>query len=262
MASGTAMAESWFMQVFHQRASPRPASRLSLAIRIAIGILLLGLGVLLAYLAFATPFSERFLPTGRSSAPVTLAAALGWTLLIVAPAMSGIAGVAWLAGVFDQNAALRPRTHPVQGLATVLGQEYTAATNVRLDDGRLVPEIIVGPHGVAVFEPMPPTAFTRQRNGAWELMVGKDRWVPLENPLDRSVRTADRVRRWLAAGDRDFVVRVHAAVIAGDTRISRSAACAVITRDQVPAYLRSLPPQRGLTDERRAAIVEMIRGEG
>ena len=249
------------MQVFHQRASRRPASRLSFAMRIAIGVLLLGLGALLAYLALATPFGDRFLPASRSSASTTVAAALGWTLLIVAPAMAGIAGVAWLVGVADQHSALRPRLHPVQGLASVLGPEYTAATNLRLDDGRLVPEVIVGPHGVAVFEPMPPPDLTRQRNGAWELLVGKDRWVPLENPLDRTVRTADRVRRWLAAGDRDFVVRVHAAVITDDGRVPRTANCAVISRDQVPAYLRSLPPQRGLTDERRAAIVEMIRAE-
>jgi hypothetical protein len=255
------MAESSVMQVFHQRASRRPASRLSFAMRIAIGLLLLGLGVLLAYLALATPFGDRFLPASRSSTSTTVAAALGWTLLIVAPAMAGIAGVAWLVGVADQHRLLRPRPHPVQGLASVLGPEYTAATNVRLDDGRLVPEIIVGPHGVAVFEPMPPPDLTRQRNGAWELMIGKDRWVPLENPLDRTVRTADRVRRWLAAGDRDFVVRVHAAVITTDGRVPRTPACAVIGRDQVPAYLRSLPPQRGLTDERRAAIVEMIRGD-
>ncbi len=247
------------MQVFHPRASRRPASRLSLVMRLSIGILLLGLGFLLAYMAIATPFSERFLPTARASAPTTFATALGWTLLIVAPAMSGIAGVAWLAGVAEQSAALRPRLHPIHGLTGVLGPEYSAATNIRLDDGRLVAEVIVGPHGVAVFEPMPPAGYTRQRNGAWELMVGKDRWVPLENPLDRTVRSADRVRRWLAAGDRDFVVRVHAAVIAPDNEIPRTPACAVITREQVPAYLRSLPLQRGLTDDRRASIVAMIK---
>ena len=247
------------MQVFHPRASRRPVTRLSLVMRLSIGVLLLVLGAVLAYMAVATPFSERFLPSARASASSSFAAALGWTLLIAAPAMSGIAGIAWLAGVAEHNAAFRPRSHPVHSLTSVLGPEYTAATNVRLDDGRLVAEVIVGPHGVAVFEPMPPAAFTRQRNGAWELMVGKDRWVPLENPLDRTVRSADRVRRWLAAGDRDFVVRVHAAVITPDARMLRTPACAVITRDQVPAYLRSLPLQRGLTDDRRESIVAMIK---
>ncbi len=180
------------MQVLHAQAVRRPGSRLGIATGLAIGILLLALGVALGYLAVATPFAERFIPEGRAGTLSTIGSALGWTLLLVAPALAGIAGIAWLAGVAERAAAFRARPHPVVGLSRVLGEEFAAATGLRLPDGRIVSEVIVGPHGIAVFEPLPPLALIRVHAGAWELRIGRDRWVPLENPLDRTVRSADR----------------------------------------------------------------------
>jgi hypothetical protein len=259
MALAIRQPDATGMQVFQPRTA-RAGSRLSIVTGGAIGLLLVGLGVALAYLALATPFSQQFIPEPRASGIRVIVSALGWILLIAAPATAAIAGIAWLVGVAERASLMRSRPHPVVGLARVLGDEYTAATNVRLPDGRVVSEIIVGPHGIAVFEPMPPAAFTRTQGGRWELRVGKDRWIPLENPLERTVRSADRVRHWLTDEDRGFVVRVHAAVVAPDTgSISRSPACAVVTREQIPAYLNSLPLQRGFTPERRVQIVEIVR---
>jgi hypothetical protein len=246
------------MQVF-QPTVTRSASRLSVVTGLTIGLLLVGLGVVLAYLALATPFSQQFIPEPRSSGVRVIVGALGWTLLIVAPATAAIAGIAWLAGVAERTSILRTRQHPVVGLSRFLGAEYTAATNVELPDGRLVSEIIVGPHGIAVFEPAPPASLIRVDAGRWELRVGKDRWVPLENPLERTVRSADRVRHWLTAEDRGFVVRVHAAVISSDDTIQRTSNCAVVSRDGIPAYLNSLPIQRGFSPEHRAEVVELLR---
>lgn len=259
MAPAVRQPDATVMQVFQPRTA-RAGSRLSIATGGAIGLLLVGLGVALAYLALATPFSQQFIPEPRASGIRVIVSALGWTLLIAAPATAAIAGIAWLVGVAERASLMRSRPHPVIGLARVLDDAYTAATNVRLSDGRVVSEIIVGPHGIAVFEPMPPAAFTRTQGGRWELRVGKDRWIPLENPLERTVRSADRVRHWLTNEDRGFVVRVHAAVVAPDpASIARSSACAVVTREQIPAYLNSLPVQRGFTPERRAQIVEIVR---
>jgi hypothetical protein len=260
MALGRAMTEYPAMQVLQAQAIRRPGSRRGIAISLAIGVLLLALGGALGYLAVATPFAERLIPEGRVGTLSMIGSALGWTLLLVAPTLAGIAGITRLAGVAGRVAAFRARPHPVVGLSRVLGEEFAAATGLRLPDGRIVSEIIVGPHGIAVFEPLPPLALIRVHAGAWQLRIGKDRWVPLENPLDRTVRSADRVRRWIAAADRDFVVKVHAAVIAPDvSTIARTPACAVITRDQVPAYLASLPAQRTFTAERRAQVLEHFR---
>jgi hypothetical protein len=246
------------MQVF-QPQSTRAGSRLSIVTGIAIGLLLVGLGAALAYLALATPFSQRFMPEPRSGAVRVILGAIGWTLLIAAPAIAAIAGFAWLAGAVERAGGLRRRAHPVTGLSRVLGEDYAAATGVRLPDGRVVSEVIVGPHGIAVFEPLPPAAVTRHDRGRWELRVGKEHWIPLENPLERAARSAERVRHWLGGEDRGFVVRVYAAVIASDQTLTRTSNCAVVSRDQVPAYLNSLPIQRGFTAERRAQVVDDLR---
>ncbi len=246
------------MQVLHPQPS-RTGSRRSIVAGLVIGLLLVGLGIALGYLALATPFSQRFIPDPRTTGVRVIVSALGWALLIAAPAIAALAGIAWLAGAVERASAMRSRPHPVTGLSRVLGADYAAATGVQLPDGRVVSELIVGPHGIAVFEPVPPAALTRVDGGRWELRVGKDRWVPLENPLERAVRSADRVRHWLAANDRGFVVRVHAAVIASDDRLHRTPNCAVVTRDQIPAYLNSLPVQRGFSADRRAAVVDELR---
>jgi hypothetical protein len=214
----------------------------------------------MGYLVLATPLAERFMPHGQSSAESVILSALGWTLLLTAPAIAGIAGIARLADVADRGLAGWRRPDPLTALCRVLGPEYAAAAGIRLPDGRVVAEVIVGPHGVAVFEPLPPRAFLRQHGSAWELRVGKDRWVPQENPFERATRTADRMRHWLSTDDRDFVVKVHVAVIASDTSLPRTPTCAVITRDQVAAYLASLPAQRSFTAERRAQVFELLRG--
>jgi hypothetical protein len=259
MALQRAIDDASPMQVL-QPQTTRTGSRMSIVTGLMIGLLLVGLGVALAWLALATPFSRQFTPDPRASGLRVVVSALGWTLLIAAPATAAIAGVAWLAGVAERAGAMRRRPHPVAGLTRVLGEEYLAATNVRLSDGRLVSEVIVGPHGIAVFEPLPPAALTRVDGGRWELRVGKERWIPLENPLERAARSADRVRHWIGAEERGFVVRVHAAVISPDGRLTRTPSCAVVTREQIPAYLNSLPIQRGFTPERRAQVVDLLRG--
>ena len=118
---------------------------------------------------------------------------------------------------------------------------------------------MTGPHGVAIFELLPPLRASRHHDGRWEVRVRSGRWIPIENPLERASRDAERVRRWLADDDHDFVVKVHAAVIAPDLSLPRTPTCAVITSDQVAAYLASLPPQRSLTASRRERLVELIR---
>ncbi len=246
------------MQVLQSHPT-RAGSPLSIVTGLTIGLLLVGVGAALAYLAVATPMSQAFTPDPQSGPLRIVTGALGWTLLIAAPAIAAVAGVAWLAGAFERASAFRVGPHPVARLSRVLWADYAAATGVHLPDGRIVSEIIVGPHGLAVFEPLPPTALTRSVDGRWELRVGKDHWVPLENPVERAVRSADRVRHWIAGNDRDFVIRIYAAVIAPEGALPRTSNCAVVTREQVPAYLSSLPVQRGLTPERRAQIVDDLR---
>jgi len=117
----------------------------------------------------------------------------------------------------------------------------------------------VGPFGVAVIGEMPSPRNTRRNGTNWELRRVDGRWGPMEDPRERTARDAERIRYWIAAEDRDFIVKVYAAVVIGDYDLTRTAACAAITADQVPGWIVSLPPQRSLNEDRRRDVVERIR---
>jgi hypothetical protein len=147
-----------------------------------------------------------------------------------------------------------------------LPPDVIVAVGVVPVDGRPIPELVVGPFGVAVVHPMPPSDRVRRVGDSWEIRT-KEGWAPTEHPRDRAVRDADRVRHWLTNGDLEFVVRVYAAIVAPDTSLPRSPSCAVITAEQIPAWLQALPAQRGLTPGRRNRLVTLVRsavttGEG
>jgi hypothetical protein len=82
--------------------------------------------------------------------------------------------------------------------------------------------------------------------------------VPIESPLERAGRDGERVRGWLATDDHDFLVRTYAAVVTDDPRIERTSSCAVVRTADLGAWLEALPPQRGLTPQRRERLVELI----
>ncbi len=80
----------------------------------------------------------------------------------------------------------------------------------------------------------------------------------MENPLERATRDAERVRRWLTEDD-DYLVKVYSAVVGPDPAIARTAACAVLTPDQLAAWIAALPAQRGLTPGRRSRVLDLVR---
>jgi len=86
------------------------------------------------------------------------------------------------------------------------------------------------------------------------------RWIPLEDPVDRTARDAERLRRWIGTEERDFIVKVYAAFVTDDPTISRTPLCAVIGPNEVAAWLTALPAQRSLYDTRRDDLIDRIRG--
>ena len=241
----------------YRRAS-RP-SRRSIILGAAVGTILLLGGLAVAWLTFGTTFITRFTPIGRPSPTEMVAGVLAWTFGLVAPATFVIAGIARLATVVDRIAESKPRPTAASRLASILPDDYVVASRFRLADGRVIPDLILGPFGAAVIEELPPAGATRRNGTAWEIRGSNGRWVPLENPLDRATRDAERVRRWFGEDDRDFVVKVHAAVVSPDESVSRTDTCAVIAAAQIPAWLASLPVQRSLTSSRFEGLVELIK---
>jgi hypothetical protein len=224
----------------------------------AVGLFLLVAGFALGWFLLTTSFAPHFTPAGRPEVGQVAVGILAWALTFVAPAALLISGAARLAGVFDAAAARRPRATPASKLVASLGDEYVVAMHVRMPEGRSIPELVIGPFGAAVIEELPPARVTRHRGASWEVRTARG-WAPYENPVDRAARDAERVRRWFAHDDRDFIVKVYSAVVGSDVTVERNASCAVITPDQIPGWLLSLPAQRSLTPSRRERIAELLR---
>jgi hypothetical protein len=171
-----------------------------------------------------------------------------------------VLGAFRLAGAVGHLRGHRGPVRPVHAMAARLPAGVETVPTIRLPDGRRVPDVVLGPHGIAFFEPLPPLAGTRHAGGRWEARFADGTWRPIENPLERAARTAECLRRFLAAGDRDFAVRVHAAVTSGAPHVERTDTCAVVALHEVPGWIAALPAQRSLTPARVAQLRAVLDG--
>jgi hypothetical protein len=246
------------MQVIAAPSSTRLTDRIEIVRGIVAGVLLVVTGGALAWLCIATPIVTSFIPSGRPSGLEIASGIAVWGFAIVVPAVFVIMGVARLASATESIAASRPH-RMTPALAKALGPDHLAAANLLLPDGRRVHELVLGPFGVAVLGDVPPRQATRHTGSSWEMRDHRGRWIPIEDPVQRASRDAERVRSWLAADDRDFVVHVHAAIVTTDPTIRRSATCAVVAPTELAAWLDALPVQRGLTPHRQDRLQAMVR---
>jgi hypothetical protein len=252
------MAHSASMQVI---AVPNPtghADRVATLRSLAVGVLLVLAGVALGWLCLATPLVSGFIPYGRPTPLEMAAGILVWSFAIVIPAAFLIMGVVRLVSVAGSLGATRPR-RVTPHLAQALGPDHLAATDLVVPGGRRIHEMVLGPFGIAVLGDVPPRSATRHVGDRWEIRDGRGRWLPIESPVQRASRDAERVRGWLATDDRDFLVRVYAAIVTDDPTIERSPTCAVVAPKDLAAWLEALPQQRGLTPARREHLVELVR---
>jgi hypothetical protein len=246
------------MQVIAVSSPVRLADRVAVARSILVAILLLVAGAAIGWLCLGTSIVSGFIPYGRPD-PVEIAGGiLVWGFAIVVPAAFLILGVARLASVIESLAGSRPK-RVTPHLAQALGPDHLAATNLVLPGGRRVHEMVLGPFGIAVLGDVPPASFTRHVGSRWEIRDSRGRWIPIESPVQRAGRDAERVRGWLASEDRDFLVRVYAAVATDDPTIERSPDCAVVATSELASWLEALPVQRGLTPARREHLEELVR---
>jgi hypothetical protein len=245
------------MQVLATASPATRAQRIAVYRSAIVAVFLVLTGAILAYVLLATPILGAFTPTGRPSGEEMAVGMVAWGFAVLVPAGFLILGVAKLVQTVDGYASLRPRTVAPQ-LAQALGPDHVAASDLILPGGRRVPEMILGPFGIAILGDLPPASVSRHRGSSWEIRGPRGSWVPIENPLERASRDAERVRGWVATDDRDFLVKTYAAVVTDDPRIERTPSCAVVRTAELGAWLEALPPQRGLTPQRRERLLELV----
>lgn len=204
-----------------------------------VGLLLVLGGLWLGYVAWSTPIlatiASVIRPDGSTFHPSFPLIALALAL----PAMFVVVGTNRLARTV---AALRGASH-LRGdrLSMVLPGDAVLSRGLVLDDGLPSPTLVVGAFGLAT--------------------VIESRVVTSDD-MALAARETDRVRRWLNQNDQDFVVRVHTAVIGPPSSVERTLGCALITVEQVPVWLASLPAQRSLSEARLARLVKMVKPRG
>lgn len=246
------------MQVIAAAAPNTRSDRVAIARAAISAVLMIVVGGLLAWLCATTPLVSAFAPAGRPSPMEVAAGIFAWGFAIVVPAGFLILGLARILAALEAVASLGP-TAMTPRLAGTLGADLLAATDLFLPGGRRINELVLGPFGIVVLGEVPPRNVSRHVGSRWEVRGPRGRWIPIEAPLDRSARDAERVRGWLMSDDRDFLVRVYAAIVTDDRRVERTPACAVVAPGDLAAWLEALPAQRGLTPDRRERIVELIR---
>jgi hypothetical protein len=222
-----------------------------------LGTLFIVGGLVMAYVVFATPFLRQAIPSGRPDAGQTAAAIAIWAIGLVAPAGFVLAGTNRLARLLATARGRAPRRSTTLKALDDLPDEITVASGLTLPDGRGVSELVIGPFGAAVIRELPPAAVTRIRGESWQVRTSRG-WVALENPLDRAVRDAERVRRWLTDDD-DFLIKVYSAVVGPAPAIARTSNCAVLSPDQLAAWISALPSQRSLTEGRQQRVLDAVR---
>ncbi len=224
-----------------------------------LGAILVAVGLTFALLVIETPLVSRLVPLRSAGPNQTSIAMLVWALALVAGGSLLVAGTNRLAWAV---ASVRIRSAERSPIIRALGRlpaDAVVATGVVLGDGRPMPDLVIGAFGVAVVHALAAEDRIRRVGSSWETKT-RDGWIPSEYPVDRVARDAERVRHWLLQGDLDFVVRVYAALVTADPTIPRSPVCAVITEDQIPAWLAALPRQRSLSAGRRHRLLARVRG--
>lgn len=246
------------MQVIAAAPPVTIVQRLAVARSAVLAALLVAAAASLAWLFIGTPFVGSLIPQGRPSDGQVIVNVLVWTAVLIVPASLLLIGLTRLVEAFEAAASLRPR--PLSpAVRAALGPGDLAATDLRLPGGRRVHELVLGQFGMVVVGEVPPKSISRNLGSRWEVRDERGRWIPVEGPLDRTARDAERVRSWLASDDRDFVVKVYAVVVTADPRVQRSPGCAVVRPDEFAAWMATLPPQRGLIASRRERLEQMVR---
>jgi hypothetical protein len=219
-------------------------------------LVIIGLGVI--GLILATGILQSVGQVGDSRITQQLFGTATWGLAFLIPGLFIVLGLARIVRAVEARPRPR-RDRPAASQRGRISDDFQVAQTVRLPDGRTIPEVVVGPHGLTVVEEVPPRHASRQGSHHWEVRDRSGRWSAVEHPLDRAARDVERLRRWLGNHMEDYTPRFTAVCIADDDRVARSSDVAVIRRSQLADFLGAQPPLRQMTLDRRDRIAALLR---
>ena len=197
----------------------------------------LSVAATVSYLALATPIVSRLVLSGRIASSGSAVSLLAAALIATIPVSLATAGMVRLLDAF--RIALQPQPDVVRRVAGRPGPARAFAPPAypeRPVARRAAVELL----GDVAFRHTPGDRSVRRRGDRWEVDVQGD-WTPLELPArkPRLVSIADAAR--VRSLDRDFVVKVYAAVVPGSETPDRVPACFILRPDQILPYLAGLP---------------------
>ena len=256
--SGGAREHDARMQVIRAAGPQRRRAAASVVAGLVAGLILLAIGAVIVWSIFTSNLLDGLDRVGSSALEQQLLGTLAWGLAFLVPGSFAVLGLLSIVRAADGRPRSR-RLRPAASLQAALSDDYIVAEDVRLPDGRLVPEIVIGPHGLTVIEELPPAAVSRPGSHGWEVRGTGGRWLNIENPLDRAARDGERVRRWLGSHMEDFVPRISVAVVADDRRVARTAEVAVLRPEELPGFLAAQPALRQMSPDRRGRIEALLR---
>ena len=240
-------------------AAPRPRPRASSLARAVVGgLLLVAFGLFVVGLIVASGVMQSVGQVGDSRITQQLFGTASWGLAFLIPGLFIVLGLARIVRAAEARPRAR-RDRPAASQRGRISDDYLVAQGVRLPDGRSIPEVVVGPHGLTVVEEVPPRHASREASHHWEVRDRTGRWTAVEHPLDRAARDVERLRRWLGSYMEDYTPRFTTVCIDDDGRIRRSSEVAVIRRDQLAEFLGAQPPLRQMTTDRRQRIAGLLR---
>ena len=136
---------------------PRPQRNVgSLIVGTLLGSCLVAGGLGLAFLALETPVVSTLVPGSRAGTPLVLIALLVWALALIAGGALLFAGTNRLATI-AATIRSRRRQSPVVAALGSLPADVSVAIDVEPTDGRPIPELVIGPFGVAVIHELRAT---------------------------------------------------------------------------------------------------------
>ncbi len=176
-------------------------------------------GIVIAYMAIATPVLKAVIPEGRLNAGQAATGIIVWSIALVAPTAFVLIGANRLVRILAATRARTPRRSADAPRTGFVARRCRGRHGYR-DAGR--PSDLRPRHRPVRRRGGPRAAAGRRDarpRGRWQLRTRRG-WIVIESPLERAARDAERVRRWLAHDDADFIVKAYAAVVGSEPTIT------------------------------------------